>query len=207
MTWLGDSSLHLSCSIRVCWQCIVAMQYSLWSSVCVQFCMYMCSQNVTQWCSLRCVCFLHSRRLHVYVQYMCVCACFRSFCAGGSGLCGDVIGAAGWGDMGLEFGRGPDSSSPQNVSDQEVCDCPCLSVCQRVSLCVCMCVWSVAAVTSCMQAVCPTLIVKVVYWSLYRAWKHFINPAGRYQRIVTDQTATRHTASDQRSLSYWALVG
>ncbi len=69
---------------------------------------------------------------------MCVCvcvhACFRPFWAGGSGLCSDVIGAVGWGDMGLEFGRGPDSSSPQNVSDQEVCDCPCL--------CVCVCVFS-----------------------------------------------------------------
>ena len=67
---------------------------------------------------------------YVCVYSVCVCACLRPFCTGGSGLCGDVIGAAGWGDMGLEFGRGPDSSSPRNVSDQEVCD----SVCQSVSM-------------------------------------------------------------------------
>lgn len=66
-----------------------------------------------------------------------MCVCLKPFWAGGSRLCSDVIGAAGWGDMGLEFGRGPDSISPQNVPDQYVCDCHrlpvCLSVCQPLS--------------------------------------------------------------------------
>lgn len=50
---------------------------------------------------------------------VCVCVCVLGLSwASGSGLWSDVIGAAGWGDMGLELGRGPDSSRPQNETDQ-----------------------------------------------------------------------------------------
>lgn len=50
------------------------------------------------------------------------------------------FGATGWSEMGLELGSDPDSSSPKNVSDQQVCDWPRLSVrsyvCEHVSLSV-----------------------------------------------------------------------
>lgn len=71
------------------------------------------------------------------------------------------FGATGWSEMGLELGSDPDSSSPKNVSDQQVCDWPRLSVrsyvCEHVSLSVSRvggCVWSV--VSSCMLAVSYT---------------------------------------------------
>lgn len=61
---------------------------------------------------------------------MSVCACFRPYWAGGSGLCSDVIGAAGWGDMGLEFGRGPDSNNPQMCLTRKYVTVPaCVFVC------------------------------------------------------------------------------
>lgn len=58
------------------------------------------------------------------------------------------FGATGWSEMGLELGSDPDSSSPKNVSDQQVCDWPRLSVrsymcvsmsasvCQRMRMCM-----------------------------------------------------------------------